>query len=56
MARGELLGWLDVLATTGEIDTAMLFGTLKSAPAGLPDTIGCHWIENGVVAQLREAA
>jgi energy-coupling factor transporter ATP-binding protein EcfA2 len=56
MARGELLGWLDVLATTGEIDTALIFGTLKSAPAGLPDTIGCHWIENGVVAQLREAA
>lgn len=56
--RAELLGWLDVLAETGEIDTALVFGTLKSAPAILPTTIGVHWIESGVVGQpaLKEAA
>lgn len=56
--RAELLGWLDVLAEAGEIDTALVFGTLKSAPAILPTTIGVHWIESGVVGQpaLKEAA
>lgn len=54
--RQQLLGWMHALAETGEIDSALLFGTLKAAPTGLPQTIGVHWIENGVVAQLREAA
>lgn len=56
--RGELLGWLDALATDGELDTALIFGTLKSAPAILPTTIGVHWIESGVVGHraLKEAA
>jgi DNA repair exonuclease SbcCD ATPase subunit len=54
--RSQLLGWLDVLAETGEIDTALIFGTLKALPANLPETIGAHWIENGVVGQLKAAA
>lgn len=54
--RGQLLGWLDVLADTGEIDTALLFGTLKAAPTNLPATIATHWIENGVVGQIKQAA
>jgi energy-coupling factor transporter ATP-binding protein EcfA2 len=54
--RAELLAWLDVLADTGEIDSAFLFATLKAAPTNLPATIAAHWIENGVVGQLKEAA
>lgn len=56
MGRLDLLAWLDVLATAGEIDTALVFGTLKALPADLPATVTGHWIENGVVAQLAEAA
>lgn len=54
--RDELLGWLDVLADNGEIDTALVFGTYKTVPAPLPPTIAAHWIENGVVGHLKAAA
>ena len=55
--RSDLLAWLDVLAETGEIDTALIFGTLKQLPTGLPDTIAACWIERGMVGQqLLEAA
>jgi hypothetical protein len=58
--RGQLLGWLDALATTGEIDTALLFATLRAAPAKLPNTARAHWIESGCVTTgelaLQEAA
>ncbi len=46
--RSDLLGWLDQLAFDGELDTALLFGTLKSLPAQLPETIAAHWLEAGV--------
>jgi hypothetical protein len=60
-SRADLIGWLDVLANTGELDTGLVFGTLKALPATLPETIAAHWIENGVVAdnhpqQLKAAA
>lgn len=57
--RADLFAWLDVLATNGEIDSAIVFGTLKALPAELPATVSGHWIENGVVANpqlLKEAA
>ena len=54
--RGELIGWLDQLASNNEIDTALIFGTLKSLPSGLPDTIQAHWIEGGVIKDRAEAA
>lgn len=54
--RSELLGWLDTLADNGEIDSALIFGTLKTLPANLPPTIAAHWLENGVCGQLKEAA
>lgn len=57
--RSDLFAWLDVLAASGEIDTALVFGTLKALPADLPATVSGHWIENGVVANhqlLKEAA
>ncbi|MBX3603228.1 MAG: recombinase RecF [Rubrivivax sp.] len=48
-ARGELLGWLDTLAELGEIDTALVFATLKAPPAAgaLPPHVGALWIDNG---------
>lgn len=54
--REDLLYWLDAMAEDGEIDTALIFGTLKALPPTLPQTIAAHWLENGVVAQLKEAA
>ena len=55
--RGDLLAWLDILTDAGEIDTALIFGTLKAPPAGLPASTAAHWIDGGVLQQpLREAA
>lgn len=54
--RQDLLSWLHTLADLGEIDSAVLFATLRAAPTGLPATIDAHWIENGIVGQLKEAA
>lgn len=54
--RQDLLAWLDNLAEDGELDTCLLFATLKGLPASLPPTMSAHWIEGGVVAQLKEAA
>jgi hypothetical protein len=40
------------------MDTALLFATLKAAPAGLVDTVETHWVENGAIAgaETRAAA
>jgi len=46
--RADLFYWLDELARSGELDTALLFATLKTAPNKLLDTVQCVWIENGV--------
>lgn len=54
--REDLIYWLDALVEDGEIDTALLFGTLKALPAQLPETVEAHWIENGVAGKMREAA
>jgi len=54
--RTDLLAWLDVLAQQGEIETALLFGTLKALPSGLPATVAAEWIHNGHVGQIKEAA
>ncbi len=54
--RQDLLAWLDNLAEDGELDTCLLFATLKGLPASLPPTMSAHWIEGGVVTQLKEAA
>lgn len=60
-SRSVLLGWLDVLADMGELDTALVFGTLKSAPdpKNLPPTVAAHWIDHGNLStpqQLKAAA
>lgn len=54
--REDLIAWLDILAQDGDIDTALIFGTLKALPTQLPDTIGAVWIDNGVAGCLKEAA
>lgn len=54
--REDLLYWLDGLAQDGNIDTALIFGTLKSLPALAFETIEAHWIENGTAGQMKEAA
>ena len=55
--REDLLFWLDDLASRGEIDTCLLFATLKALPAKLPESIQAVWIENGVAGgKLKEAA
>lgn len=54
--RADLFAWLDILAANGEIDTCLLFGTLKALPAELPATVCGHWIEAGVAGKLKAAA
>lgn len=54
--REDLLYWLDGMAEDGDIETALLFGTLKALPAQLPERIGAHWIDNGAAGQIKEAA
>lgn len=54
--REDLLYWLDELAENGDLDTALITGTLKGLPARLPERIEAHWIENGIVGKIREVA
>ncbi|WP_019573302.1 AAA family ATPase [Curvibacter lanceolatus] len=53
--RGDLLAWLDGLTEDGSIETALLFGTLKAAPAA-GTGLAVHWVERGVVGGLKVAA
>jgi energy-coupling factor transporter ATP-binding protein EcfA2 len=46
--RGELLNWMIDLAEKGEIESGLLFGTLKQLPNGIEHTTA-HWLENGVI-------
>ncbi|WP_050466333.1 AAA family ATPase [Herbaspirillum chlorophenolicum] len=54
--RSEAINWLHALAEKGHIETALVFGTLKQLPERLPPTFSAHWIADGVIAPLREAA
>ena len=47
--REDLIAWLDILAQNSEVETALIFGTLKAPPTNLPATIKAHWLEKGVV-------
>lgn len=47
--RSAFLNWLIGLARNKEIDSVLLFGTLKALPSGLPAEISAHWIEGGVI-------
>ncbi|MCP5245731.1 MAG: AAA family ATPase [Burkholderiales bacterium] len=58
--RSGLIYWLDELAQAGELDTCIIFGTMKKKPANLPETITAFWVEDGRIVendeQDREAA
>jgi DNA repair exonuclease SbcCD ATPase subunit len=54
--RADLLYWLDDLAKIGQIDSALLFGTLKALPAKLPESAAAYWLDGGKVATIKEAA
>lgn len=56
-SRGACLKWLVGLSRNGEIDSVLLFGTLKEKPAKLPADVEAHWIQDGVlIEQAVEAA
>jgi len=54
--RADLLAWLEILATEGELETALIFGTLKSLPADLPACVTAHWLQGGQLQQPLKAA
>jgi len=49
-SRSNYLNWLIELANNKEIDTAIIFGTLKQPPK-LPPTFSVHWLQDGVIAE-----
>jgi hypothetical protein len=57
--RPQLLCWLDDLGYEQRLDTALVFGTLKEPPKGLPDSIASFWIQDGELIEqepLKQAA
>jgi energy-coupling factor transporter ATP-binding protein EcfA2 len=54
--RADALYLLDELAENGDVETAVLAGTLKAIPAQLPVNVQAAWVEAGVVKTLAEAA
>lgn len=58
-ARSQLLALLLSLAKSGEIETAIICGSLKEKPAKLPAEFNAVWIENGVAGdevELQQAS
>lgn len=53
--RGALLKWLEGLASASEIDTALLFGTLKNASYQSQFTQSV-WLKNGSTGKVEQAA
>lgn len=51
--RGDLIGWLDQLAADKDIDTCIIFGTLKEPPKRLPDTFTAYWIDDGIATEAK---
>lgn len=54
-SRITFIKWVDSLARSNEIESVIVFGTLKTQPTGLPSTIAAHWISNGVIGALEAA-
>lgn len=56
--RGKLMKWLAVATRSGFLDGALLLGTLKAEPTGLPtSTFTTAWLQNGRIApQQKQAA
>jgi ABC-type amino acid transport substrate-binding protein len=54
--RSDLFAWLEILAGEGELETALLFATLKGLPAGLAACVTAHWLQDGQIQQFKTAA
>lgn len=54
--RADALYLLDELAESGDVETAIVLGTLKALPAQLPANVQAAWVEAGAVKTLAEAA
>lgn len=50
--RGMLLQWMDWLATDGDLETALLFGTLKKCPAS-NEVMTSYWVENSAITEFK---
>lgn len=55
-ARASLIGWLSHLAAAGQLQSTILFGTLKALPSGLPAQCEAFWIEQGEIKAIPAAA
>lgn len=49
--RAKHLGMLQVLAKSGDIETAIVCGSLKEKPATLPPEFTAVWVENGLAGE-----
>jgi DNA repair exonuclease SbcCD ATPase subunit len=49
--RGKYLKWLVGMAHIGEIDSVLVFGTLKERPTKLPVEITSYWLQDGVIVE-----
>lgn len=55
--RAGLVAWINGEVNAGRIDSAIIAGTLKTMPSGLPGTFSAVWVEGGEVrVEMREAA
>lgn len=54
--REDFIYWLDGLASEGVIDSAIVAGTMKTLPAGLPETIQPLWIDGAAAGEIKDAA
>jgi len=54
--RPQLLYWLDDMAYENRLDTSLVFGTLKEAPKGLPESVSAFWIAGGELADAPSIA
>lgn len=53
--RDDLIAWLDIISQDNEIDTALLFGTLKLLPSNLHPSCEAFWIDSGEIVQIKGA-
>lgn len=54
--RDNLLYWLDDLAHAGDLDTALVFMSMKAAPGAMPESITTFWIADHSVGGSKAAA
>lgn len=55
-ARAGLVAWIKGEIDAGRVESALIAGTLKAAPSGLPDAFDSVWVERGTAWNARVAA